>query len=1105
MIYLSLVQNISLLVALTFVYGLLVRQLKNYGKLFPLVSGLLFGSVALVGMMAPVILQPGLFLDGRSIILAIAGFVGGPVTALVAAVIAATYRTWLGGVGSSMGVAVIIGAAGIGVAWHYLRRCGSWVVSLPGLYLFGLLVHFWMIACTALLPAAVAKLTLTDITWPVLLLYPPATLLVCLLFLQIERGFATEQSLEAERNHFKALLEQTTAGILIVSSQRKIVDVNRRLCEMYGYSRKELVGQSVEILHLNRGQYERFGRWFAGAHANEPMVQIEYQYRRKDGSTFWAVISGGAIPLPDDIGVVWCLTDITDRKRVEEELTAERSHLETLFEVNGSGMLVVSSTRQILQVNTQFCNQFGYSREELVGQSARVLHLDQQHYEEWAPRFQEAKEGQPLANIEYPWLRKDGSIFWCYFAGVKMQLPNGEPGVLWNVIDISERKEAEKNMALMSFALDTVQEAAYLVDQTARIYYVNQEACRTTGYSREELLTLGIADIDTDFIADQWSDLWQQLMNCRSLTFEGHHKTKSGHVYPVEISANYFEFDGQGYNLGLVRNIMERRKAEAVLQESKELAETANRAKTEFLTNMSHEIRTPMNGVIGLTELLLSTELTEEQRTYAELVKLSGINLVELISDILDLSKIEAHKIELETRDLDLQTEINDTINLLSHRAHGKEVELAARIDPDVPLLLRGDAGRLRQILTNLIGNAIKFTPKGSVTLHIQKDCEHDGRVTLRFMIHDTGIGIASDKLAMIFDPFTQADGSTTRSYGGTGLGLAISRQLAELMGGTVGVESVEGSGSTFWFSAVLERQNSSRIPVKLLGQPTSGKYGKGIESEKRCVKGTHLLLAEDDPTNQVVVKSILARFGYTVDVANNGRDAIHALENNDYALVLMDCMMPVLNGYEATAVIRDQTSAVRNHAIPVIALTANSLKEDRDKCLAAGMDEYLSKPFDIAVLLALLERWVPVDSAQETAFQKTTGRGDASSCGAETAVFDMDDFVRRNQGDIELSCDVAAIFCDSAPEYIESIRTAVTVRDAIILRQSAHKLKGAAANLSLVPLSEIARMIETGAEIGDLERAVQLLPELELRFEQAVNALREMLITPQEKVIHFR
>jgi PAS domain S-box-containing protein len=415
----------------------------------------------------------------------------------------------------------------------------------------------------------------------------------------------------------------------------------------------------------------------------------------------------------------------------------------------------------------------------------------------------------------------------------------------------------------------------------------------------------------------------------------------------------------------LIQNITERKQAELMLLESnrqlteaREQAVSANRAKSEFLANMSHEIRSPMNGIIGVIELLLATDLTETQRTYLLLARQSGRNLVALISDILDLSKIEAHKIVLAAQNFDLDQEITGTINLLALSAREKSLELTARIDPDVPLSLKGDAFRLRQIITNLVGNAIKFTEAGSVSLHVSREGEDENQVKLCILVRDSGIGIARDKLDTIFEPFVQEDGSTTRKFGGTGLGLAISQQLAVLMGGCLGVESTPGEGSTFWFTVSLDKQQfkpeeEATTPLREIMSPPSDKLNDRRNPFHR------LLLVDDDPINQIVTKSILESSGYLVAVANNGNEAITALETDDYALVLMDCMMPVMDGYETAAIIRDRGSRVINHDITIIALTANAFTEDRNRCLEAGMNDYLTKPINVTDLVAILRKWL--------------------------------------------------------------------------------------------------------------------------------------------------
>jgi PAS domain S-box-containing protein len=683
--------------------------------------------------------------------------------------------------------------------------------------------------------------------------------------------------------------------------------------------------------------------------------------------------------------------------------------------------------------------------------------------------------------------------------------------VLFNCMrEITARKLAEARLAKLSRAVEQSPATIVITDTYGTIEYVNPHFTKLTGYTAAEAIGQNPRILKSGNTPPEvFENLWSTITAGETWEGDVQNKSKDGTLFWEHATISALR-DTNGtitHYLAVKEDVTEKKAILLQLTAAKEQAEAANLAKSQFLATMSHEIRTPMNGVIGMTGLLLETDLNEEQKEYTEIISKSGENLLALINDILDFSKIEAGKIELEILNFDLRTTLEDTAELFSMRAAEKGLELICRIDPVVPSYLRGDPGRLRQIITNLVGNSIKFTHQGEVLISAKIAAEHGTVVTLLFEVTDTGIGIPPERQNAVFAPFTQADGSTTRKYGGTGLGLSISRQLVEMMGGEIGITSDYGSGSTFWFTATFEKQpdqitevlkkadilkraditgtrilivddnatnrklmmtqlehwgcrseavadaeaalvilneaNNAHDPFRLalvdqempttdgqelgrrikanpqlastlmimvtsLGQRGdaavyeqigfSGYLSKPVRQSQlhdcialvlesalhtfdvapslpaiitrhtvaECAKpGVRILLAEDNIINQKVAQNMLGKLGYKADVVADGNEAVRALEMIDYDLVLMDCQMPEMDGFEAAAVIRDPASHVRNHRVPIIAMTANAMQGDRENCLEAGMDDYLSKPVKKGELAELIEKWMSPASTE--------------------------------------------------------------------------------------------------------------------------------------------
>src|SRR5438445_251152 len=534
--------------------------------------------------------------------------------------------------------------------------------------------------------------------------------------------------------------------------------------------------------------------------------------------------------------------------------------------------------------------------------------------------------------------------------------------------------------------------------------------------------------------------------------------------------------------------------ARTQLVEDRATAQAVARAKSEFLASMSHEIRTPLNGVVGMSGLLLDTPLSPMQLDYAETLRRSAESLLLIINDILDYSKIEAGQLQLEQAPFDLEVVLKDVADLVAAAAQAKGVELAIRVAPDTPRHVVGDVSRIRQVLTNLAGNAVKFTHAGHVLLEVSCEAREDGRARLRFAVQDTGIGVAADKLEHIFERFTQADASTTRRYGGTGLGLAISKQLVELMGGKIRVASELGAGSTFSFRLVLpvaelppERAVPTLAGTRALVVDDRAVNRRVLEEQLagwRMRAGTAASVAEDNPVNQKVILALLEKLGCRADLASNGSEAVEMLDRFRYDVVLMDCEMPEMDGFQATAEIRRrERDGAGWRRVPIVALTAYAMAGDRERCLAAGMDEYLSKPVrerELATTLA------SVAGSQPTRAPAAAARSGEPAC-------DEAGLLAHVGGDSQLAREIVQIYLSNAPGWLDGIRQAVTAADAAGLAHMAHRLNGALRNLAAPAATDAARALETAGRSGDLSDASEGLRRLEIELARLQDALRAL------------
>ncbi len=707
------------------------------------------------------------------------------------------------------------------------------------------------------------------------------------------------------------------------------------------------------------------------AHLNHDLddtEDLEFRMLRHNGETCW--IRHQCRPLYDEAGVYLgrrgSNRDITARKRAESHLRENEAMFRALFDHSLDAILLTTPCGGILAANGAAQRLFGYSEEELhrIGRQGIVDASDPRLASALSAREQDQWFAGELSFIDRAGRRFPVELTSSVFLGKDSQLMTSMV-----VRDISQRRAAEDQIRRLSLVVEQGTEGIVITNLAAEIEYVNEAYVRNTGYSREELLGQNQRILQSGKTPRAtYVALWNILSQGRAWKGEFINRRRDGsefvefdRITPIRepdgrithyvgVKEDITEKKHMGEELDRYRhhleNLVEARTVE--LTAARNAAESANIAKSTFLANMSHEIRTPMNGILGMAHLLRRGEVTPLQTTQLDKIAASGKHLLSILNDILDLSKIEAGKLILEQRDFVLAEVLHEAVSLLDAAVTAKGLRLALEIE-GLPLSLRGDATRLSQALLNYLGNALKFTVTGGLTLRARLLEDIGESVVIRFEVEDTGVGIAPEAVQRLFSDFEQADNSTTRKYGGTGLGLAITRKLAHLMGGEVGVSSVPGVGSTFWFTARLGKTETTAAAAAAI-------WDDAERTLRHVHRGARILLAEDEPINREVTQMLLEDIGLQIDLALDGAEALRLAQHHDYDLILMDMQMPQMDGVEATREIRKLDGRA---TLPIVAMTANVFAEDRQLCLGAGMNDFLSKPVDPSLLFSVVLKWL--------------------------------------------------------------------------------------------------------------------------------------------------
>jgi PAS domain S-box-containing protein len=922
---------------------------------------------------------------------------------------------------------------------------------------------------------------------------------------------AAAEELRLSRERLSSIFSSLAEGVLLLDSELRVVECNTAAERILGFTRALMGAQRPTVPEWKAVRED--GTALADddhpasqtLRTGEPQRGVVMGLRKPGGALIWITMNSEAVRGPDGTvrAVVCSFADVTHRMAQEAALRESEERFRMIVgNVEDYAIYMLDPAGLITTWNAGAERIEGYTAAEVIGRHFSIFYLPQAITAGEPARMLASAAANGREDSEGWRVRKDGSRFWASVVVTALRSPKGELlGFTKITRNTTESRRAETALRESeerfrnSFELAGIGMA--IVGLDGRWLRVNRSLCDILGYTAEELLQKHFQEFTHP------EDLEEDLTHVQDLLagtrrfyrMEKRYLHRNGHPVWINLTASLVR-NAAGepvHFISQIEDITQRRQLETNLAQARDQALEASRLKSEFLATMSHEIRTPMNGIIGMTGLLLETPLNEEQKDTAHIIQTSADSLLSIINDILDFSKIEAGKIRIEPVEFDLRSIVDETVALLELRAQGKKIELSRSFDGRIGSTLIGDAGRIRQVLTNFVGNAIKFTERGSVTVETRAVRSTLTHARFRMTVRDTGIGITPESQAKLFQPFTQVDGTSTRRFGGTGLGLAISRQLIEHMGGEVGFESEPNIGSSFWFELELARGTTGTVTGSASPLRKPADLASMAERTKPAVisEGSlELLLAEDNAANQLVAQKLLGKMGHRVDIVGNGEQALERLAKKRYDAILMDCQMPLLDGYETTRRIRAGEVPGADPRIPIIALTAYALLDDRMKCLKAGMSDYVSKPVRAEHLrAALIRTGVTKDASVPVATPLRTGPAAVLD---EAVLEPLRGLPGRNGP--ELLPELIAMFKREEPVRLAECERLFSERRAELLAEVAHKLAGSCANLGANEMRGVVLALEKAARASAWEEVPRLLGELHLvsrRFHDALSDLK--------------